>query len=86
MNESQTSFPSATEAVPTAPQSATDEAATAARETQSSPAPPSSKALETFTAVKHTIKARTHLSDAAAGFVAKFWGVGDSGQRKSVGG
>jgi len=72
MNESQTSFPSATEAVPTSPLSATDEAATSAPDTQSSPAPPSSKALEIFTAIKHTIKAQTHLSDADTAIVA-FW-------------
>ena len=72
MNESQTSFPSATEAVPTSPLSVTDEAATSAPDTQSSPAPPSSKALETFTAIKHTIKAQTHLSDADSA-IAAFW-------------
>jgi hypothetical protein len=72
MNESQTSFPSATEAVPTSPPSATDEAGTAALDTQSSPAPPSSKALEIFTAIKHTIKAQTHLSDDDIA-VAAFW-------------
>jgi hypothetical protein len=72
MNESQTNLPSATEAVPTSPLSATDEAGTSAPDTQSSPAPPSSRALEIFSAIKHTIKAQTHLSDADIA-VAAFW-------------
>jgi hypothetical protein len=70
MNELQTSFPSATEALPASPLSATDEAATAARDTQSSPAPLSSD--EIFTAIKHTIKAQTHLSDVDSA-IAAFW-------------
>jgi hypothetical protein len=72
MNESQTNFPSATEAVPTSPLSGTDDAATSAPDTQSPPPPPSSKAVEMFTRIKHTIKAQAHLSDADIALAA-FW-------------
>jgi hypothetical protein len=72
MNESQTNYTSATEAVPTLPLSGTDEAATSAPDTQSSPPPPSSKAVEMFTRIKYTIKAQTHLSDADIA-IAAFW-------------
>jgi len=72
VNESQAKLPSATKADPTLPLSGTDRAATSAP--QSSPAPPSSKALEILTTIKHTIKAQTHLSDADIA-VAAFWVV-----------
>src|ERR1700746_179413 len=71
MNESQTIFPSATDADPTSHLSGADKAG-ATSAPQSSPAPPSSKALEILTTIKHTIKAQTHLSDADIA-VAAFW-------------
>jgi hypothetical protein len=70
MNQSEANRPSATEADPTLPLSGADKTATSAP--QSSPAPPSSKALEIFTTIKRTIKAQTHLSDADIA-VAAFW-------------
>ncbi|RSL17966.1 hypothetical protein EDE15_3518 [Edaphobacter aggregans] len=70
MNESQANLPSATEADPTLPLSGTNKAATSTPE--SSPAPPSSKALELLTTIKHTIKAQTHLSNADIA-IAAFW-------------
>jgi hypothetical protein len=74
MNDSHTNFPSVTEAAVTLPLSGTDEGAASAPDTQSSPAPPSSKAFEIFTSIKDTIKAQTHLSDADTG-IAAFWVV-----------
>jgi hypothetical protein len=47
MNESQTNFPSATEAAPALPSAGTNEAATSAPDTQFSP-PVSSDAVEMF--------------------------------------
>jgi hypothetical protein len=77
MNESQTNFASATEAAPTSALSGTEEAATSAPDTQSSPAPSSSRAVDIFTSIKHTIKAQTHLSDAdiavATSWVISTW-------------
>jgi hypothetical protein len=77
MNQSQTNFPSATEAAPTSALSGTEEAAASAPGTQSSPAPSSSRAVEIFTSIKHTIKAQTHLSDAdiavATSWVISTW-------------
>ncbi len=85
MNESQTSSTPATEAALTSSLSVTEnleksptngpppeDAVTSAPGTQSPPAPRSSKALEIFTTIKHTIKAQTHLSDADTDIVA-FW-------------
>jgi len=85
MNEPQTNSPSATEAVPTSSLSGTEnsekapehtpsanEANTSALDTQSSPSPQPSKAFDIFTRIKHTIGAKTHLSDANIA-VAAFW-------------
>jgi hypothetical protein len=81
MNESQTNSPSATEAGPTSSLSGSenpentppaDEAITSAPDTQSSPPSQPSKAFEIFTRIKHTIGAKTHLSDANIA-VAAFW-------------
>src|ERR1700733_2635890 len=71
MNESQTNFPSATEAAPASPSAGTNKAATSAHDTQFSP-PASSDAVEMFTRIKHTIKARTNLSDADVA-ISAFW-------------
>jgi hypothetical protein len=71
MSESQTNFPSATEAAPALPSSGTNKAATSAPDTQFSP-PASSDAVEMFTRIKHTIKARTNLSDADVA-ISAFW-------------
>jgi hypothetical protein len=68
----QTTFPTATEAVPTSPLSGNDEAATSAPDSESSPPPPSSRAVEIFTSIKHTIKAQAHLSDVDIA-IAAFW-------------
>jgi hypothetical protein len=85
MNESQTNSPSATEAAPTSSLSGTEnsekapkntppayEATTSAPDTQSSRPSQPSKAFEIFTRIKHTIGAKTHLSDANIA-VAAFW-------------
>ena len=69
MNETQTNFPSATEAAPTLPLSGTDTTATSAP--QSSSTPPSSNAFEIFTWIKHMIKAQTHLSDVDVAYVPR---------------
>jgi hypothetical protein len=83
MNESQTNSPSATEAGPRSSLSDTenpkntplaDEAITSAPDTQSSPPSQPSKAFEIFTRIKHTIKARTNLSDADVA-IAAFWAI-----------
>jgi hypothetical protein len=71
MNESQTNFPSATEAAPALPSASTNKAATSAPDTQFSP-PASSDAVEMFTRIRHTIKARTNLSDADVA-ISAFW-------------
>jgi hypothetical protein len=71
MNESQTNFPSATEAAPALPSAGTNKAATSAPDTQFSP-PASSDAVEMFTRIKRTIKARTNLSDADVA-ISAFW-------------
>jgi hypothetical protein len=71
MNESQANFPSATEAAPASPSVGTNKTATSAPDTQFSP-PASSDAVEMFTRIKHTIKARTNLSDADVA-ISAFW-------------
>jgi hypothetical protein len=85
MNDSQTNSPPATEAASTSSLSGIEnvekspantpppeEVATSAPDTQSSPASQASKAFKIFTAVKQTINAQTHLSDADVA-VAAFW-------------
>jgi hypothetical protein len=83
MIESQTNSPSATEAGPTSSLSGNenpentptaDEATASAPDTPSSPAPQPSRAFEIFTRIKHTIKARTNLSDADVA-IAAFWAI-----------
>jgi hypothetical protein len=71
MNESQTNLPSATEAALASPSVGTNKTATSGPDTQFSP-PASSDAVEMFTRIKHTIKARTNLSDADVA-ISAFW-------------
>jgi hypothetical protein len=73
MNESETNFPSATEAAPALPSASTNNAVTSEPHTQFSP-PASSDAVEMFARIKHTIKARTNLSDADVA-ISAFWVV-----------